>query len=529
MEKKSDNLPENEGFIDAGVIGFDPDADDGNDAVARQADGDPGVIGIEPDTDDKPDVPAQSDAAPLFFLGDDEDMPEKPERFFIPKKRRKTKNADPDGFLVLPDDEPDDGGPEKDASPESRREEADGDGEAEKTAPEESSAPAAEEKTEPAEETGVFEKPTSEITPAPEPREAEKANADEKQKDAQAPADGETALTEPERPLPELAENSGKNKNKPRRARETSSPGETKTPGSPAAETKAKKPARRTGAFDVVRYVLLFTCFTVFLYCSYTLISSVIERSKSRDLYDDMRRIFYDDAGFEDSYLTPDVQNVPSVDLLSAYVGVQPPQPEIRLPAGSKLVDKVNYLKSINSDTVGWMTVDGTNIDYPVVHSADNDFYLRRDFYGRSNLSGTLFTDSRNSMKLMENRNTVVYGHNMNDGSMFNNLHDFRNESVFQSGRIQFVTANGIFIYEVFSVHEALETSEYFQTEFENDAHFSSYLADMQAQSLYKKEGMTLSPADKVLTLSTCLDPIIQSEYRWAVHAKLVQVVNYTP
>ncbi|MBQ9544344.1 MAG: class B sortase, partial [Clostridia bacterium] len=301
------------------------------------------------------------------------------------------------------------------------------------------------------------------------------------------------------------------------------------------AEKSAEKPfengkmSSKSGPFDIIRYALLFICFTVFLYCSYTLLSSIIERSQSRELYDDMRRIFYDDAGFEDSYLTPGIQNVTSVDLLSAFVGVQPPQPEIQVPTGSKLVDKVNYLKSINRDTVGWLTVDGTNIDYPVVHSDDNDYYLRRDFYGRSNLAGTLFTDSRNSMKLMENRNTVIYGHNMNDGSMFNNLHDFKNESVFKNSKIQFVTANGIFIYEVFSVHEALETSEYFQTDFENDQHFASYLADMQAQSIFKKEGLTLSPADKVLTLSTCIDPILQSEYRWALHAKLVQIVDYTP
>lgn len=289
-----------------------------------------------------------------------------------------------------------------------------------------------------------------------------------------------------------------------------------------------KKPARKTGTFGVVRFVLLFICAAVFVFCSCTLISSAIERARSRKLYDDMRRVFYNDAGFEDSYLSPGVQDVPSVDLLSAYAGVQPQQQEPALPSGSRLADKVNYLKGVNPDTVGWLTVDGTSIDYPVVRFTDNDFYLRRDFYGRSNIAGTLFMDYRDSFDLTENRNTVVYGHNMNDGSMFNNLHDFKKESVFKNGRIRFVTSNGTFIYEVFSVHEAHETSEYFQTDFASDAGFASYLADMQAQSLYKKEGVTLTPADKVLTLSTCVDSIVQSEYRWAVHAKLVQVIDRT-
>ena len=294
-------------------------------------------------------------------------------------------------------------------------------------------------------------------------------------------------------------------------------------------EIKQKKSGSSYGLFDAVRHVLLFVCFTVFLYCSYTLISSLLERAQSRQLYDDMRSIFYDDAGMEDSYLAQSNQNVPSVDLLSAFVGVEPPEPVINVPTGSKLIDKVNYLVGLNADTVGWITVEGTNIDYPVVHSADNDFYLRRDFNGKSNLSGTLFTDSRNSKKLMENRNTVIYGHNMNDGSMFNNLHDFKNRSVFDNSSIQMVTPNGIFVYEVFSVHEALDTSEYFQTDFENDEHFASYLKDMLDQSIFKKEGLTLSPADKVITLSTCVDPVLQSEYRWAVHGKLVQVIDYVP
>ncbi|MBE6590735.1 MAG: class B sortase [Ruminococcaceae bacterium] len=299
-----------------------------------------------------------------------------------------------------------------------------------------------------------------------------------------------------------------------------------------APQEKEVKKQRSFGAIDYVRYLMLFICFSVFLYSSYTLVSSLLNRAESRELYDQLDNFWNSEDRFGSSYLKSSVQSAPAVDLLSAYVGVTPPEEDPLLKEDqnfSSIMAKINYLKTQNKDTVGWITVSGTNISYPVVHTTDNDYYLRRSFYGRSNLAGTLFVDYRNSKKLMENRNTVIYGHNMNDGSMFNNLHDFKNEDVFKNGIIEVATANGVFIYEVFSVHKPLDTSEYFQTDFENDEQFIAFLEEITVNSLYIKEGLELSPGDKVITLSTCVDPILQSEYRWAVHGKLIQVINYIP
>ena len=299
----------------------------------------------------------------------------------------------------------------------------------------------------------------------------------------------------------------------------------------PEKQSEQKKP-RGFGVIDYVRYFMLFICFSVFLYSSYTLISSLLNRAESRELYDQLENFWNSENRFSSSYLNSSAPGTPAIDLLSAYGGVTPPEEDPLLKEDqnfSSVMAKINYLKSQNKDTVGWITVSGTNISYPVVHTKDNDYYLRRSFYGKSNLAGTLFVDHRNSKKLMENRNTVIYGHNMNDGSMFNNLHDFKNEDVFKNGIIEVATANGVFIYEVFSVHKPLDTSEYFQTDFANDEQFIAFLEEITANSLFLKEGLELSPGDKVITLSTCVDPILQSEYRWAVHGKLIQVINYIP
>ncbi len=298
--------------------------------------------------------------------------------------------------------------------------------------------------------------------------------------------------------------------------------GEEKPPSGPS----------KMAAMDYLRYAVLFVCFTVFLYSSYTLVDSLVSRAQSRSEYDQLSDSFHAVSPFVKHRLPQELPNSASIDLLSAYVGVQPEEytPSLRDENAQTKIDKVTFLKNNkNKDTVGWILIEGTNIDYPVVHTKDNDYYLRRSYYGKTNLSGTLFFDSRNSKKLMENRNTVIYGHNMNDGSMFHNLHDLKNEDFFKTCTVEIATPNGIFLYEVFSVHEALETSEYFQCTFRDDEHFASWLEEMKGESIYQKEGMELSPGDKILTLSTCMDPLIQSEYRWAVHAKLVEVINYTP
>ena len=296
----------------------------------------------------------------------------------------------------------------------------------------------------------------------------------------------------------------------------------------------AKAPAKPGAwkSFDLVRYGVLFLCLTVFFYSGYTLIHSFVSRAQGRELYDQLSQLFHQQSPFADGYLPNEVPNPPSVDLLSAYIGVKPEVtvPEVTDPSAQSQIDRVIYLKNNkNRDTLGWIMIEGTNIDYPVVHTTNNDYYLRRSYERRSNLSGSLFADRRNTKKLMDNRNTVIYGHNMSDGSMFNNLHDLRNQSVFDKCQIRIVTPNGIFIYQVFSVHEAKETSQYFQTRFTSDAKFEAWLEEMRSQSLFQKEGLELGAGDRILTLSTCLDPILQSDYRWAVHAKLVQVINYTP
>ncbi|MBR2131590.1 MAG: class B sortase, partial [Oscillospiraceae bacterium] len=96
---------------------------------------------------------------------------------------------------------------------------------------------------------------------------------------------------------------------------------------------------------------------------------------------------------------------------------------------------KLNALKTQNKDFLAWITIPNTKIDYPTVHTVDNEYYLNHSFEGDYLRAGTIFADYRNSKDLMANKNTVLYGHNMMSGAMFSCISDFFSRSYFAENR----------------------------------------------------------------------------------------------
>ena len=160
-----------------------------------------------------------------------------------------------------------------------------------------------------------------------------------------------------------------------------------------------------------------------------------------------------------------------------------------------------------------------------MVWSEDSDFYLRHDFYGKTLASGTLFIDERNSPVISENRNTVIYGHNMGDGSMFASLHDFTSANLFHRATIEIATEDGIYVYKPFSAHESDAYDNYFETDFESDEEFLAFCDQMQFLSPYQTD-TKFDKNSKLLTLSTCKNQGGSRDRRYAVHAILVKVIR---
>ena len=175
-----------------------------------------------------------------------------------------------------------------------------------------------------------------------------------------------------------------------------------------------------------------------------------------------------------------------------------------------------------NSDIVGWLYCKGTSIDYPVVQSADNDYYLRRDLSGKYIISGTLFVDYRCS-KAGTNQNLIIYGHNMRRGTaMFSTLTEYKNQKYYDKHPVlYYLTPEGNFKIELFAGMVTAANSEFYTPEFGDSEKFKSFLQKIKAESTFVSD-VSVTETDQIVTLSTCSYEF--GNARYVVFGKLNQV-----
>ena len=162
-------------------------------------------------------------------------------------------------------------------------------------------------------------------------------------------------------------------------------------------------------------------------------------------------------------------------------------------------------LFSVNKNTVGWITVPNTSISYPVAQASDNGLYLNHSFDNSRNSAGWIFADYRNKFDGTD-KNTIIYGHNRVDTSMFATLKNTQKANWYNNSNnryVSFVTPSGTQVYEVFSVYTIKMESYYLQTQFNNDEEYLNFLNTLKSRSVHNF-GVNLNSSDKILTLSTC-------------------------
>lgn len=187
-----------------------------------------------------------------------------------------------------------------------------------------------------------------------------------------------------------------------------------------------------------------------------------------------------------------------------------------------KFIDvDINKLKTFNPDTIGFIKVMGTNINYPFVQTLDNDYYLNRSYDKTYNNAGWIFLDYRNNG--FNAKNTIIYGHGRINGTMFGSLKDTLKSS-WQNNKDNYIikisTEKENSIWQIFSVYKIATTSDYLQTSF-SDNEFESFINLIKGRSSYNFE-TNVTNEDKVLTLSTCYN----DNDKMVVHAKLIKYVQ---
>ncbi len=184
--------------------------------------------------------------------------------------------------------------------------------------------------------------------------------------------------------------------------------------------------------------------------------------------------------------------------------------------------EQASYKKLLgkNSDTVGWLTVLGTKIDYPIVKGADNSYYLSRNFNREKDYNGWVFMDYRNDEQNLDS-NTIIYGHNRYySGVMFGTLNNVTKKKWLNNADNQYITFNTLYksmTWKVFSIYSIDVTSDYLYINFENDESFQNFINLIKGRSNYQFDA-NVTVNDKILTLSTCLD----NDKRLVVHAVLI-------
>ena len=189
-----------------------------------------------------------------------------------------------------------------------------------------------------------------------------------------------------------------------------------------------------------------------------------------------------------------------------------------------KLIDvDFSKLEKTNSDAVGWIQVNGTNINYPFVQTDNNDYYLTHSFNKKYNEAGWVFLDYRNNVKSFH-KNTIIYAHSRLDKTMFGSLKNLLKSNWYDDKNnhvIKLSTKRQNTLWQVFSVYHLPTTSDYLKINFNSDKEFASFAKMLQDRSVYKFN-TTVNGDDKILTLSTCY----KNDQKMVMHAKLIKYSN---
>lgn len=270
---------------------------------------------------------------------------------------------------------------------------------------------------------------------------------------------------------------------------------------------------------NIIKYSLLFVIVVICLMVSINLYRNYVDGNKYDRIQSDLNRLLEEVSSSDVPENNDDdlIYIEPNEDDISRITETTTTTTGIYDIKYEKVLDK---LLDINKDTVGWLTVNNTNIDYPVVQYSDNDYYLNRDFYQNKNRHGWIFMDYRNSYSDLSD-NTIIYGHNLANQKMFGTLRYATNASWYTKTNNQIITLNTLdsnLKWKIISVYKVPKTNDYLVANFSSPDEKLEFLRMIVGRSIYDFNE-EYDEDTKILTLSTCSNG---TKERLVVHAKLI-------
>lgn len=266
----------------------------------------------------------------------------------------------------------------------------------------------------------------------------------------------------------------------------------------------------------IITGVIFVTALAMFLFSGFSLLKAFREYKKGDDEYSsletyvtretDGQEVTIDETESEFVYETES-------DVVTGHTIKK------RLYSKKSIVD-FDSLKKINSDLVGWLLIDSLGISYPVVQTDNNDYYLHKTFEKKDNFAGCLFIEYQNHSDFSDN-NTIIYGHNMKNGSMFGKLRKILEDGVYSKDPYFWIyTEEKVYKFHVFSARTVNVDSESYTLQFATPEDFQNYLNDVSGKSELKCDQVSVDANDKIVTLSTCTG---DESTRFVIQGKLVR------
>lgn len=243
----------------------------------------------------------------------------------------------------------------------------------------------------------------------------------------------------------------------------------------------------------IIKRIIVFLLIIILIYSTIKLVSFIFYLNKNTKEYDTL----IEDVIIEDINEKENDENSSSIDF--------------------------NKLLLINKDTIGWIQMNQNKVNYPIVKTKDNSYYLNHSFNKKYNEAGSIFMDYRN--KSFDDQNVVLYGHSLLNGKMFGSLKDVFKDVYFDTTENNYIkiynTNNELMIYQIFSYYIILKEEYYITTSFQSDADFNEFIKTIKKRS-YKNFKIDVTSDDNLLTLSTCYGSGNTSK-RKVIHAKRIK------
>ncbi len=256
----------------------------------------------------------------------------------------------------------------------------------------------------------------------------------------------------------------------------------------------------------ILLVILCIVCLGVFLFSGYKLFSKLSEYKAAQKSYEKM----------SEQYVTAETPAATTSPVSEADTSDEEKET-------SPITVDFTQLLTTNEDVCGWLYSKDTVINYPVAQGEDNNEYLHHLLDGTYNSSGTLFLDCECGPEF-SGANSIIYGHNMKDGSMFNSLHSYSDQAYYDAHPVMYLnTPKQNYKIEIFSAYICSYDSDTYTLSFASAEEYAAWVAKMKSQSTFTSD-TEVTVDDRVITLSTCTYEYDNA--RFVVQGKLVPLAG---